>query len=792
MNPPPGLGSNMSTNLNTRGGGRRERSSSVAGQGGTSLKQQQQHDDSSSGGSHGMHTHNSDSGTAYHRSSQQSESDTKEHKSRKEGRERSRRSRRQAGGSTSTEQQQQQANVSGYKEDTNSSSDGSLKPTHRVIVDPNSFQRQILQSSPNLGRDGNSVGLSGVNERKFKHDDDAPTPRSNPDGSESMKSSRRQAAANRAVYSWQGTSSNQQQQQQQQQEQLEQHQQEQHYAQFQAKRQQPHELQQQHQLFQQQALRGSAGSFSQPGLRDTRTMVTGGPNNGPVSAGGRIAQGTPIVGVPPPMTEHCVKLMTDHGKIPEGVEQWFSEHPGHFVVGVLGGQGVGKSSLLSSFCPKPDSFPKQPPHMASVAGYQTSGIDMFITPERMVLLDTEPIFSMSSLEDALRNDRITDGVPVDMWLDHQALLVTSFLLSVCNVVVVMVDESNHWTGTTRVFKLLQRVELMMKALSLSNSGANATAGVVGGSGGANGAGGAGVPIAGPNLEGLGDWCADIVSNKVPVMRFGVEHYQRRAHELANLFQHSQLQMFASINMPSTYMRFEGAFNETMSNSASGLTAPSDSTSTMSLSDNQQHSMQASATPSSSKPRPTSTSSGVAEGVETSAKTDGSVPMIKNEKSTQTLNYIILPFDSSLASPSQYSHHGSTASTVPTFSPSVSHQTASTSLSRSNQLFESIPLRSPFAALNRATVFGSSHPDHDLFAKVIQDQERSKVWTRGLRNKILSLSMRPQGGPALGPRNRPGTVSEREWLRYAGRVWETIRKAEFLGEYIRAAKVSRDG
>lgn len=170
------------------------------------------------------------------------------------------------------------------------------------------------------------------------------------------------------------------------------------------------------------------------------------------------------------------------------------------MVGVLGGQGVGKSSLLSSFCQKPNTFTKQPPSMAAVAGYQTSGIDMYITSERMILLDTEPLFCMSNLENALRNERITEGVPPDMWLDHQALVMTTFLLSVCNVVMIVVDENSNWMGTTKVFKLLQRCELMMKALSLSNSSP-----VVGAGGAVGGAMGS---HATPQ-EGLGDWCADI-------------------------------------------------------------------------------------------------------------------------------------------------------------------------------------------------------------------------------------------------------------------------------------------
>ncbi|KAG0352957.1 smg-9, nonsense mediated mRNA decay factor [Podila minutissima] len=494
------------------------------------------------------------------------------------------------------------------------------------------------------------------------------------------------------------------------------------------------------------------------------------------------------------MTGHSVKLITEHGKTVEGVEQWFSDHPGHFVVGILGGQGVGKSSLLSSFCQKPNTFTKQPPSMAAVAGYQTSGIDMYITSERMILLDTEPLFCMSNLENALRNERITEGVPPDMWLDHQALVMTTFLLSVCNVVMIVVDENSHWMGTTKVFKLLQRCELMMKALSLSNSGST-----VGAGGGVAGGGGGAMGVHATPQEGLGDWCADIVlvSNKVPVMKFGVGHYQHRAQELANLFQHSGLQMFASINMPTIYTRFEDAFKSgtaTSTISAAKLTDSAVANNSSASPDNQ------ATTPSlkAKTDQTDDTAAATAVAPDEPVQDSTLATTINERKSAQFLNFVTLPFDSTLTPVSQNTqqHHrptlssSSSSSSVPPLSTSLS---SLSSLSLSSLTSSSSTISpSPFSALNRAQVFGSVHADHDVFAKTVQDQERSRVWNQGLRNKILSLSMRPQGGPALGPRMRPGMVSEREWLRYMVRKWDAVRKAEFLGEYVRAGKLSRDG
>ncbi|KAG0259751.1 smg-9, nonsense mediated mRNA decay factor [Mortierella polycephala] len=635
---------------------------------------------------------------------QTSESDAKESKPRRERRERGRRER-------SSRQSQQQNDSSRDDHQSGSSSDG-LKPqqqqqqqTHRVIVDPNSFQRQILQPNPNSsGGVERKLMIPGSHGRGAGERCDEDTR-----GSEPKSSSRRQVPAGRTVYSWQGTNPTQQQQQQMQ--------------------QQPQQQQQY------QALRGPAGPYSQPGLRDVRSIGGAHSAGGPMSAGGRLLQLAPVLALPPPMSSHSVKLMNENGKILDGVEQ--------------------------------------PPQMAAVAGFQTSGIDMYVTPERMILLDTEPIFCLSNLENALRNERIADGVPVDIWLDHQAMAMATFLMSVCNVVMVMVEDGAG--ASSRVFKLLQRVEVFMKALSQSSTLNNTAHAVNSGVGGQPS-----IAQDGFQRDGLGDWCADIVLvlNKVPVMKFGMEHYQRSATEQAYVLQHSNLQLFGSINMTGIYSRFEDAFKATASSNvnhgtksqrkqlsaqSSGIESP------LSDTDNTQDKEANAASNEQERQQQQQQQEQQEQHLDQR--------FIDERKTAQHLNLVLLPLDSTM------SHSNNSSTTV---SPHASPSSPSNSLQAA--------MASISISFNRENILGGSFnsPDHDIFATLVQDQERWKVWTKGLRNKILSFSMRPQGGPALGPRNRPGLVSEREWLRYANRTWETIRKASFLAEYVRAAKLSREG
>ncbi|KAG0184047.1 hypothetical protein DFQ28_000225, partial [Apophysomyces sp. BC1034] len=51
-------------------------------------------------------------------------------------------------------------------------------------------------------------------------------------------------------------------------------------------------------------------------------------------------------------------------------------------------------------------------------GHKTDGIDMYVTPERTILLDTEPTLSWSVLDKSLRSGAL-DGLHPDLWLEME-------------------------------------------------------------------------------------------------------------------------------------------------------------------------------------------------------------------------------------------------------------------------------------------------------------------------------------------------------------------------------------
>ncbi|XP_047645931.1 nonsense-mediated mRNA decay factor SMG9 isoform X3 [Phacochoerus africanus] len=124
----------------------------------------------------------------------------------------------------------------------------------------------------------------------------------------------------------------------------------------------------------------------------------------------------PVVGqaklLPPERMKHSIKLVDDQMNWCDSAIEYLLDQTDVLVVGVLGLQGTGKSmvmSLLSANTPEEDQrayvFRAQSAEMKERGGNQTSGIDFFITQERIVFLDTQPILSPSILDHLINNDR---------------------------------------------------------------------------------------------------------------------------------------------------------------------------------------------------------------------------------------------------------------------------------------------------------------------------------------------------------------------------------------------------
>ncbi|CEJ04524.1 hypothetical protein RMCBS344292_18482 [Rhizopus microsporus] len=133
-----------------------------------------------------------------------------------------------------------------------------------------------------------------------------------------------------------------------------------------------------------------------------------------------------------------------------------TDYPGHFVIGIIGKQGVGKSTILSQFAQLDQVFSTQPCDQFLISGHKTEGIDMYVTPERAILLDTEPVLSWSVLEKVIRTENL-DGLNPDVWLEMDNIYTVLFLLSVCHVVLVVNDKPEI---DLDILQLIQRAEAL--------------------------------------------------------------------------------------------------------------------------------------------------------------------------------------------------------------------------------------------------------------------------------------------------------------------------------------------
>ncbi|XP_070621104.1 nonsense-mediated mRNA decay factor SMG9 [Erythrolamprus reginae] len=177
----------------------------------------------------------------------------------------------------------------------------------------------------------------------------------------------------------------------------------------------------------------------------------------------------PVVGqaklLAPEKMKHSIKLVDDQMNWCDSAIEYLLDQTDVLVVGVLGLQGTGKSmvmSLLSANQPEEDQrtyvFRTQSQEIKERGGNQTSGIDFFITQERIIFLDTQPILSPSILDHLINNDR---KLPPEYNLPHtyvemQSLQIAAFLFTVCHVVIVVQD----WFTDLSLYRFLQTAEMV--------------------------------------------------------------------------------------------------------------------------------------------------------------------------------------------------------------------------------------------------------------------------------------------------------------------------------------------
>ncbi|XP_022914511.2 nonsense-mediated mRNA decay factor SMG9 [Onthophagus taurus] len=208
-----------------------------------------------------------------------------------------------------------------------------------------------------------------------------------------------------------------------------------------------------------------------------------------------------------------IKLLEDGNLLSENIQDYLLENNDFLVVGFIGKQGVGKSTILNlltsdAVCEEFKQFIFQTPkskdednlesnikilNEAFQSGFKpfneqkdnfkaifhqqqiehvdgnlhtTSGIDIFITKNRMILLDCQPVLSCSILDELMRCESkranvISEFSPLENSGEIQGLQLTAFLMSVCHVLVAV----NDWFFDTNFIRFLQTAEMLKPTIS---------------------------------------------------------------------------------------------------------------------------------------------------------------------------------------------------------------------------------------------------------------------------------------------------------------------------------------
>ncbi|KAK7862452.1 hypothetical protein R5R35_001354 [Gryllus longicercus] len=181
----------------------------------------------------------------------------------------------------------------------------------------------------------------------------------------------------------------------------------------------------------------------------------------------------------PPTMKAPVKLLDETLQLSDAALEFLVEQPDFVVVGLLGAQGVGKSTVASLLASGGDPTASLRKPLFRVHGQEqfeygthcTNGIDMLVTSGRMIILDSQPLLSASIMDKLILQEgkKFGPGPPgstggggapdfssTENTVEVQSLQQAAFLLSVCHIVILVQD----WAFDPNIVRFLQTAEML--------------------------------------------------------------------------------------------------------------------------------------------------------------------------------------------------------------------------------------------------------------------------------------------------------------------------------------------
>ncbi|XP_045536869.1 protein SMG9 [Papilio machaon] len=271
-----------------------------------------------------------------------------------------------------------------------------------------------------------------------------------------------------------------------------------------------------------------------------------------------------------------IKLLDENLEFSQsGLKYLQDSNTNYLVVGIMGTQGVGKSMILNLIAqntPLPDlctqilnsheipntsesndeaienqmenlnitnasnetnnsffKFKMQDMEQIERGAHCTKGVDMYVTNDRVILLDCQPLWSPSLIDESnniAMNPRCANIVTVD------CLEIASFLMSICHVLIAVQD----WFTDYNFLRYIQTAEMLKPTLSASSS--------------------VSVPTEGSESSGDGEWQPHLLllHNRCQLEDFTPEAVKTMQDLYRKAFQKSTLQLNSGMYMYSDTYR----------------------------------------------------------------------------------------------------------------------------------------------------------------------------------------------------------------------------------------------
>ncbi|XP_075910799.1 nonsense-mediated mRNA decay factor SMG9 isoform X2 [Petromyzon marinus] len=279
----------------------------------------------------------------------------------------------------------------------------------------------------------------------------------------------------------------------------------------------------------------SSAAVTSAAAAATATTATVGTANAATAENGSAPSAPPrllLLLQPTERMKHSVKLLDEHMGWCDTAMEMLLDQTDFLVVGVLGPQGVGKStimSLLATNSPEDDprlhAFRSQSQESRERASHHTSGVELFISQERVFFLDTQPVLSASVLDHFINNER---KLPQEFSLPHtfvESLQLAALLLTVCHVLLVVQD--SPWD--TRLYRFLRTAEMLKPSCPQPSHESNSTLGTEDST------------EHYPHLV--------FVQNRAPREDFSPRRLEEMEQTVASLMRHSNLKHRGVVSMP---------------------------------------------------------------------------------------------------------------------------------------------------------------------------------------------------------------------------------------------------